>query len=119
MSLLPSMVQETGNAALCSILICKLHKLWRFFMAPLRCISAAGREQTAFRRVQGTGNLALKDDLILFCMNIRDRDRGEESSCIGVEWISIELLFVCKLHDPSQIHDSYPVAQIFYHTQIV
>lgn len=52
-------------------------------------------------------------------VGIRDRDRREECLRIWVKRVRVQPVPFRDLHNPSQVHDSNPVADVFDNGEVV
>ena len=98
-----------------------ISQFWNFFFAPLCYMGASVMEGTAGRPVGKAGHFTShRHPLSLgFHFRICYRHRAEQGLGVGMERIPVQLLTFRDLHHPSQIHHQYPVADMFYHCQIM
>ena len=82
--------------------------------ADLLAMGAACMEPAPLGRIDGAGDSAGYNDPFLVHLRVRLRDSGNKGLGIRMEGITIQFVTVSQLHHFSQIHDSYPVTDMFH-----
>src|SRR6478672_5141651 len=82
---------------------------------------AARGEVAALRRLQRRRQVALQDDSFAgaFQDGVRDRNRGEQRTGIGVARIVEDAVYVADFDDLAQVHHGHPVGDVPHHGQVV
>ena len=76
--------------------------------------------ETAFiRRVDGGSDLALNEDALLLCAELRDGDCGKQRLGVGMERVIKQLLCRRLFHDLPKIHHGDFIREMVDHGKIV
>ena len=82
-------------------------------------IGAAGREAAGLGHVDGRGDLALEDDLVVRRVVFGQGDGGDERLGVGVVLVGEDLGGACLFHHLAQVHDGDVVRDVLDHRQVV
>jgi len=83
------------------------------------CIETARVKPTPWRRIDGAGNIPLQNNPFLFHGWVRSWGGRQQGLGIGVQRAPIEFIAIGEFHDFAQVHNGYPVTDVFYNAQVV
>ena len=88
-------------------------------LANLLCIGTTGMKMTTGRRINGRGDLADLDGRLFAELRVWHWDRVEQNFGIGMTRRPIELCGCCLFYDSTQIHNGYPITDMFNNRKVV
>src|SRR5271167_1269376 len=80
---------------------------------------ATRAEHAAQRWIRGTWNVPLERCRPSASAGVRYGNRRQQSLSVRMTRIAVEFASRRNLHNPPQIHDKYPVADVFHDAKIV
>ena len=90
-----------------------------FFRAYVKLARAASMEITPRGRLDWTRNFPLQNDSFPHQSRIWNGIRREEGLGIGMLGVAVEVFTLGQFCNSPQVHDRYPVADMFHHVEIV
>ena len=98
---------------------CNFNRCRHLCLTFLCAVRAACMEQAAAWRITRAWKITFQSNTFFCQIRIRDRNCWKKSSCIWMSRICVQFFLRSCLHNRTEIHNTDPVWNMFYHRQVM